>query len=256
MKRAYCMIRENIRERHNAFVEGLLSVDYEVVCGVPRGASEGDVLLIWNRRGEQELIADRFEKAGGTVLVAEEGYIRRDRFYALARRYHNGGGQELVNDPSRVSLLGVEPAPWRSDGDHVLVCPNRFIGPRAALMPFRWGVDTAARMKKMTGREVRLRPHPGRDKSALVNGRSLADDLAGAALCVVWWSSTGVAALLAGIPVMYCAPWWIASSAAAHGIGKEAPRGDRRPALERIANSQFLPAEIAEGLPFRSLVWH
>jgi hypothetical protein len=234
----------------------LLAAGYAASCGEPKTARPGDALLIWNRRGVQEQIADRFEAAGGTVLVAEEGYVRRDRFYALGLRYHNGGGLELVNDPARVALLSVELQPWRDGGDYVLVCPNRFIGPARALMPPRWADETAARLRKLTGREVRVRHHPGRMKDGLVNGRSLAEDLAKAWLCVVWWSTAGIAALLAGVPVRYCAPWWIAAAAARCGLEnlQELPPFDgREKALARIANAQFSPAEIAAGVPFMGL---
>lgn len=253
------MIRENIKARHDAFIEGLTSVGFAVSCGAPNKARPGDVLLIWNRRGDQERLADDFEKAGGTVLVAEEGYIRRDRFYALARRYHNGGGEALVDDSARVSMLDVQLAEWRTGDGHILVCPNRFIGPSRELMPHDWTARTVATLRKLLpGREIRVRPHPGRQKNVLINGRSLADDLAGTALCVVWWSTAGVAALLAGIPTIYCARWWIASAAAGNDLRQAAnpPRGDRTAVLQRIANSQFTPAEIASGTPFMSLVCH
>lgn len=252
MKRlAYCMVRENIARRHAVFVEGLVAAGYAVSCRAPdRAPRSGDALLIWNRRGYEEQVADKFEAAGGTVFVAEEAYVRRDAFYALARGYHNGGGKELVQDPGRVERLGVEPAPWRSDGGHILVCLNRSIGPRAALMPPDWGERTAEALRKATGRKVRVRPHPRHVKDP--DGTPLLEDLAGAWACVIWWSAAGVAALLAGIPVVYRAPWWIGAAAAGRELGQVASPmlGDRAAVLRRIANAQFTPAEIASGAPF------
>lgn len=242
------MLRENIAKRHDVFLAGLSAAGYTVSCGEPRSFRPGDALLIWNRRGHEEKVADNFERAGGVVFVAENCYVGRN-YYALAKRYHNGGGEELVDDPSRASALGAHVAPWRTSGDHVLVCPNRFIGPHKALMPATWAVRTAEKLRQLTRREVRIRPHPGRG----VPNRTLAEDLAGAWACVVWWSSAGVAALLAGVPVIYCAPWWIASVAAGRGLQsiEDPAMGDRLVALRRIGNSQFTPAEIAMGLPFR-----
>lgn len=258
MKRAYCMLRENIARRHEVFVEGLRAAGYHVACGAPSSVSKGDALLIWNRRGQEEQIADAFERAGGVVVVAEEGYVRRQDFYALARRYHNGGGEELASDPARVDSLAIEPLPWRATGDHILVCPNRFIGPRSALMPADWVHRTVNHLRKITRREVRVRPHPGRVKDAMVNGRSLQEDLAGAWLCVVWWSSAGIAALLSGIPTIYCAPWWIGAAGAGHDFGSvEAPvQGDRDAMLRKIANAQFTPTEVLSGAPFKALTCH
>jgi len=245
------MLKESIAKRHDAFIEGLLAAGYAASCGYPKQACAGDVLLLWNRRGEEEKIADKFENAGGSVLVAENCYVGHG-YYALARRYHNGGGEELIDDPNRVEKLGVEISSWRSEGGHVLVCPNRFIGPRRALMPSDWADQTALRIRALTGREARVRPHPGRLKN---ERRSLLEDLAGAWACVVWWSTAGVTALLAGVPVIYRAPWWIASIAAGTDLDQlVTPRyGDREAALRRIANSQFTAEEIASGLPFMGI---
>jgi hypothetical protein len=104
--KAYCLIRTQPHYRHEAFVAGLKRCGYDVHLSYARWpVRPGDVLVIWNRYGETERIADGFEAAGGTVLVAENGYIGRgggtpkhtngpgNHYYALARHAHNGRGR-------------------------------------------------------------------------------------------------------------------------------------------------------------------
>jgi hypothetical protein len=131
------------------------------------------VLVIWNRYGEFEQLADRFEADGGTVLVAENGYlgaavdgktgipkqqvakgIEPQHYYAIARHGHNGSGTWPEGGPERLAALGLELAPWRTDGRHILVCPNRYFGMKGFIQPQDWDEKTAQRLRKLTGRPV------------------------------------------------------------------------------------------------------
>jgi len=253
MARAFVMLRPEPRGRVEAFCSGLQACGYEVHKRAPRDANAGDILLVWNRRGGDETLAERFERAGGIALIAENAYVDRAG-YALARHKHNGGGQALVNDPARAQRLGVELKPWREIGGHVLLLPNRFIGPRADVMPEIWTPQTVSRLQRLTKRPVRVRVHPGNWKRRPPKV-PIEEDLRGAWACVTWWSTAGIRALIAGVPVIYCAPYWIGARAAGRDLkGIETPLlGDRRAALEDVANGQFTIEEIAAGLPFVGL---
>jgi hypothetical protein len=251
---AYLLIRREAETRYAAFVAGLERAGYAVAHGEPRVEPRpGDVLLLWNRRGQYELLAERFEARGAPVLVAENGYIGRDNV-ALARGQHNGGGRPLVQDPSRRTALGVEALPWRAGGSHVLVCPNRFIGPRGAVMPYDWVARTLSTLARATRLRVKVRPHPGRWRR-FPPKVALEHDLKDCWACVIWWSSAGIQALLAGVPVIYCGPWWIGARAAGRELGSvDSPvMGDREAMLEDVVNAQFSLEEIASGLPFKDL---
>jgi hypothetical protein len=235
------------------FCSGLQACGYEVHKRAPRDATPGDVLVLWNRRGADEGIAERFERAGGIALISENAYIDREG-YAIARHKHNGGGQALVNDQARAQRLGVELKPWRETGEHILLLPNRFIGPRTDVMPEIWTPQTVSRLQRLTKRPVRVRLHPGNWKRRPPKV-PLEEDLRGAWACVTWWSSAGVKALLAGVPTIYQARYWIAQKAAGRDLRAiEAPvMGDRMAMLEDIGNAQFSLSEIAAGLPFGGL---
>lgn len=259
--KAYSLIRQQPHYRHDAFLTGLAAAGYEVHDRGPDRARPGDLLLIWNRYFSIEQIADRFEAEGGTVLVAENGYIRGRHdggdYYALAIHGHNGSGTVRVGGPERWQALGVELKPWRKDGKHILVAANRSFGMRGFIMPQHWGENMVEALRKITKREVRLRLHPG-------NGRApvpLEHDLRDAHCVVIWSSSVGVKALIEGIPVVCCAPWWICRGAT-HGIDcdleamrvDECADQDRLNAMHTLAWSQWSTEEIASGSPFKNLL--
>ena len=153
----------------------------------------------------------------------------------------------------------IELKPWRTDGKHILVAANRSFGMRGFIMPERWGENTAEALRRITNRPVRLRLHPG-------NGRApvpLEDDLRDACAVVIWSSSVGVKALIEGIPVICCAPWWICRGAT-HGMEcdlealhvDECADDDRANALHALAWAQWSVDEIKSGFAFEHLLHH
>lgn len=271
MKKAYVLIREAPWYRREAFVAGLRAAGYDVRLARPDRGAPGDALVIWNRYATNHDLATRFESEGGTVLVAENGYIgaggsvpkfdvhprgpRPADYYAISVHGHNGSGRWPSGDGSRFAALAIELKPWVMDGEHVLVCGQRGIGSPTMASPPDWHVKAAALLAKLTKRRVQIRLHPGNDAPK----RPLADDLKGAHACIVWSSGSGITALIAGIPVFYDAPHWICAGAAvqlSHAKIEEPLREDaaRLAALERMAWAQWRVEEIQTGEPFRRLL--
>jgi len=255
--RAWSLIRKQPHYRHEAFLAGLSAAGFDVLAGVPDAPHCGDVLVIWNRYGEHEVIADRFEAAGGHVLVAENGYLgaggtspkadvaggpQPGHYYALARHAHNGRGQWPDGGPERFQALGVTLKPWRDmdAGKYVLVAPNRSFGMRGGIMPNDWAERAAADLRRI-GFAVRIRRHPGNMRP----DRSLEEDLAEASWVRVWSSSVGVRALIEGLRVAVDAPWWICKNW--QDVGRER-------ALQRMAWAQWTVDEIANGTAIRALI--
>lgn len=261
MSRAFCLIRDQPSSRADAFRAGLKAAGYEV-RGAVSSVESGDVVCMWNRYSENHEIACRVEKAGATVIVAENGYLgpggvsphQMDprEWYALAVGGHNGSGAHHVGGPERWNALNVELRPWRTQGDHILVLPNRSFGRPDLIMPYDWPRKVVERLQKVTGRPIRVRPHPG-------NGRHktpLNADLENAWACVIWSSSAGVQALIRGTPVVCEAPAWICRKAAELRINAidriELP--DRLEAMRAMAWAQWHVDEIATGEPFYYLL--
>lgn len=265
MPRAWCLIREQVHYRREAFLQGLTAAGYEIIQssreeGNPNfsGSGAGDVLVIWNRYGHYEDWAGGFERRGGTVLVAENGYLGDDvngrQHYALAIGQHNGGGRWHVGGPERWRALGVALKPWRERGEHVLICPQRGIGPRDYAQRADWPHRLADRLKGITRRSVRVRPHPGNVSQAEARA-SLARDLEGCWAVVTWASGAGIHALVAGVPVFYEAPYWILSGAGEKNVlDIDNPHYlDRETAFVGLAWAQWTVEEIASGEPFKHL---
>lgn len=269
--KAYSLIREQPHYRRQAFDAGLKNAGFEVIQGTVGRARPGDVLVIWNRYASFHEQATIFEKEGGTVLVAENGYIGKggtspkfdvaaggtdQSYYAFAAHHHNGGGVWPVGGPERFEALGLDLKPWRQGGEYILVCPNRSFGVPGRMMHPDWAERCAERLRKAQPLPVRVRPHPGNNAPV----KPLAEDLAGAAAVVIWSSSAGVHALVAGIPVVCEAPFWVAKPGAfsrAAELERFDPVGTdiaRRAALERMAWAQWTISEIETGEPVRQLL--
>jgi hypothetical protein len=253
---AYNLTRREVHYRHEIFSAGLKAAGYKVESLQPAKGRPGDVLLIWNRYGQYHDIANNFERGGGTVIVAENGYLGADenghQRYALAIGGHNGSGHWNTGGAERFAAMNVELKPWRETGNHILVCPNRSFGRPDMIMPYNWAADIKKRLEKYTRREIRVRPHPGNDKPK----KPLADDLAGAWAVVIWGSSAGVHALVAGIPVIADSPFWICKPAAIpmEEIESLGIKPDRLSALRRLAWAQWSLAEIQSGAAFDHLL--
>lgn len=216
-------------------------------------------MVTWNRYGENEYLADRFEAAGGTVIVAENGYINpgggTPKFdvyegiepwhrYALAREGHNGSGYTPVGGFYRFQDLKLRLQSWKTDG-HVLVCPGRDFGSRKMLPPQDWVRDIVPKLKQEFPKsEIRVRPHPGNGRP----GRELIEDLQGCQLCVIWASSAGVHALVAGVRVRCLSPYWVCKTKGGWN------NHSRLEALSRMAWAQWSVDEITAGIPFHHLL--
>jgi hypothetical protein len=232
---AALLIREDLLPReHEAFTKGLAAAGY-------RMSSKPDVSVVWGTyKG----------KAEGTVLVAENGYLRGagGPHVALAVGGHNGAGWWSSAGRERFDGLGIAVRRWRDNGSHVLVCPSRGIGQNP--QPKDWTEKTVARLKKLTDREIRVRAHPGNWKALPEHpDADLARDLDGAWACVIWASTAGLRALINGVPVIRTAPHWIAADAAGDDLAQieSPPMPDRMPVFHRIAWAQWSLEEIASG---------
>lgn len=250
MPTAVCMIRSLPHYRRDAFDQGLARAGYDVVSMSKKPPEPGDLLVIWNRYQHFDYFAKQFEKAGAAVIVVENGWLGREKHFAIARSHHNGAGGWAVGDESRWLALDIPLQPWRSAGEHILLLPQRGIGPPGVAMPLQWTASAYARLKKITGRPIRVRPHPG------TNPVPLEPDFENCWAAVTWGSGAAIQAIVAGIPVFYELEPWIGGPAATYGIEniEEPFLGDRRPMLERLAWAQWTAAEVSSGEPFRWLL--
>ena len=113
--------------------------------------------------------------------------------------------------------------------------------------PHGWHQKVARKLPSITNRRIVVRHHPGQAAPKT----KLEADLAGAWVCCIWSSSSGVRALIEGYPVTFDAPHWICEEAATRGFGSmKQPLlddGARLRALERMAWAQWRLREIESG---------
>lgn len=252
MPRALNTLRASLHYRREAFDAGLQAVGFEVVTQLPR-PERGDLLLLWNRYGGYAEQAAEFERRGGLVLVAENGYLgkhwRGAEWFALARGHHAGAGWWPDGGPGRWGGWGVELSPWRDGGTETLVLAQRGIGEPGVRSPAGWA--EAARRRIGAGR---IRQHPGNSTQSV----PLADDLAQARDVVTWNSGAALLALLAGVPVWCDWPQWVGAEACwpLSEFGKREPRRDdeaRLGTFRRLAWSMWTLDEVRTGEPIRCL---
>lgn len=255
------MLRPEPWYRRQAFESGLGNAGVELT----KDQGAADILLIWNRYGHGHQIASQFEKQGKLVLVAENGYLgyggvspkfevhpsgpKPGSYYSMSIGWHNGRGTWPAGD-GRFAKLGVEVKPWRTEGTHILVCPNRSFGVGKQVMPPDWAEKAVGRLRSETKRPVVVRGHPGNNAPQ----RPLEADLKDAWAVVVWSSSVAVHSIVAGIPTFIEAPFQVVKGAGASGSPDEPVTLDRLPHLERMAWHQWQLREIESGEPFNLLL--
>jgi len=183
-------------------------------------------------------------KAGRPWYYGDHGYFDRGKRYRITRDafQHDGVGQP---DYTR---LPRAPRPWRTWGNHVLVCPPD--DKIAALRGFdavAWRADVASRLRANTDREIRWR-----ERNA---NQPLEADLEGAWALVTWASNTAVDALMAGVPVICTMDCAASSMGLSDPVNIEYPRypDNRDEWAAVLAANQWTMQEIASGMAWSQL---
>lgn len=243
---AVVLLRESDAYAPDAFRDGLRRLGWHVGTHA-HPASEDGALIVWNRSRHQEQTIRQWEAKGARVIVAENGYLGADehggKLFALAMNHHSGVGRFPFGDHDRWDRLGIEPAPWRHDGDKIVVLAQRCIGEPGVAMPEGWPRKIIQELASVTKRRVEVRDHPG------VARTEPYDALRGAWAAVTWASGAAIKAIVAGVPVFHALPGWLGAEAARPWPWDlEDPfLGDRLPMLRRLAWAQWRRSEIASG---------
>lgn len=236
--KAWLNLRHAVPERREAFALGLERLGYSVVDGVTTRPGPRDLLVTWNRIREGHAAACAFESRGLPVLVTENASWGNDfageRWYTLGRGYHNRSDCIPAGGPERWDRLGVELAPWRRDGETV-VLPQRGIGPPGVAMPLSWPQRVAV------AEGARIRHHPGQARCV-----PLEDDLAHAGGVITWGSGAAIKALALGIRVRSDMPLWIGE--------QDNTDAGRLAMFRRLAWGQWRLPEIASGEALRMVL--
>jgi len=243
--------------QRDAFEAGLRSLGFAVEQRPNGTPKPGDLLVLWNRYSRDEREARGYENAGADVLIVENAWlgpeVKPQTCFAICRNHHNGAGTWHVGNEPRPLDWPVKP--WRSNGKHVLILPQRGLGEEGVRMPRGWPQRAEALLHGVTNRPIKVRGHPG-----IRPHPPMDDDLKDCWAAVTWASGAALKAICAGIPVFYEFEHWIGGPAAEFGIADgisdiENPYlGDRGWMLHRLSWAQWNVNEIAKGIPFRWLL--
>jgi hypothetical protein len=192
--------------------------------------------------------------SGQTYWYCDNSYFdaSRQRIFRVTRNalQHSGLGS---SDGKRFKALGLDIAPWRKAGSHVVVCPqsDHFMHVIAGY-PGNWLDETVSGLRQVTDREIRVRPWSG-NKSVLSS--TLSADLVGAHALVTWSSAAAVTAILAGVPVIamgQCAASTM-SAGAIEDLENLPMRDDRERWASVLADNEWTLDEFRSGAAWRSL---
>ena len=149
--------------------------------------------------------------------------------------------REVGNE--RSNLFNYKMENWSRGGSHILVCP-----PSTAIEKFlgieNWLTNTLEELRNYTDREIRIRDK----RSALMNGRTLAEDLLNCHAVVTHLSNIAVDAVLMGVPVFVnklSSAWHVSSGDLGNIENPNYP--DRELWLNSLLYQQFRISEFESG---------
>jgi hypothetical protein len=165
--------------------------------------------------------------------------------------------------------LDVPLQPWRTHGDHVLICTQRQGGwSMKGLGVMSWLNQTVEEIRKYSDRPIRVRAHPGDKQSKTYlaldprwttsTNPELKDDLYNAWAVITYNSSPGVAGAIEGIPVFITDP--VPQNSQACAVANtdlsqlDVPKTFERQAwVERLAMSHWNFTELSNGAAWRHI---
>lgn len=231
----------------------------------------------------KQIIEQQIKNHGRTIIADSNLFLYKDtknpKYYL---RYSYDGvfpntGQYCDQDPDPgrwqqiQQHIGLTLQPWRTAGNHILLCLQRNGGwSMAGHSTVSWAVDTMRALRTHTNRPLRIRSHPG-DKGAGADcakilqvckdagigavsvshaGSSLMEDLHNCWAVVNHNSSATVGAAIEGIPVFVTDPVRSQSADIANvnlGDIEHPVMPDRQQWIRRLCQFHWSHEEIANG---------
>jgi len=204
-------------------------------------------------------------------FVDSDSYFLR---YSLGGVFYNTNNYANKNSPlGHWNLIqnrfpGLQLEPWRQDGRHILLCLQRdggwsMKGENLVL----WASETVQRLKTLTNRPIKIRPHPRARNDVLglrnLSGVTISDpetslqqDLKEAWASVFYNSSSSVASVLAGVPVFVTDPDCVAWAVANHDIKNiETPdMPERQQWLQDLSACHWSDQQSRQGLIYKKFL--
>jgi hypothetical protein len=250
-----------------AIEQGLKSLGHQVV----HNEYDADAAVIWSMlwtgrmQGNREVWKTYQNKP---IIVAEVGMLDRGNTWKIGL---NGTGVSCYNFTdliaSRAIDLGLTLAPWRTNGNHIVIALQRQDSQQWSGLPDTqaWVNDVCNRLKKYTDRPIVIRSHPRQNiiptaisPNKIANSYDCFDfdqSLKNAWAVVNWSSGPGPQSIINGVPA-FVGTDSLASLVSTFNLAEiENPAmPDRGSWLNIIAHSEWTLDEIASGHPIQRLL--
>lgn len=171
-----------------------------------------DVIDLQKKNNNRSLIVD-----SNLFLYRDPGNTRSYLRYSFDGVFPTTGFYfDTIVDPRRWKKisddLGMDLKPWRTSGNHILICLQRNGGwSMGGLSAVDWLNQTIQKIQAVSGRPIVVRTHPGDKKInsilkitqknvTLSTNQSLLDDFKNCWCTITYNSSPGVASVIEGIP--------------------------------------------------------
>jgi hypothetical protein len=238
-----------------------------------------DIPVIWSLLWHGRMIKNRsiwhqFRNLNKNVLVIEVGGIKRNTTWKVGLNGINRMAQfpNNIND-DRANQLGINLRPWRTQGEHILICLQHTKSEQWKELPplEQYIQNTVAEIRRHSERKIIIRSHPRcliQQTPKLKNVEyeipkqieNSYDDFdlnfANAWAVVSWSSNPGIHAVLNGIPA------FVGYQSLAYDVANkdfstiENPiMPDRQQWLNNYVHTEWTVEEIAQGLPFSQLTF-
>lgn len=220
--------------------------------------------LSYEKAMSKKPIIDHYLSMGsGHLIVVESAFQRRGFYYQIGWDGFAGYAdfKSMGKPINRWISFNIPCKNWRFNAYGQCVVIGQL--PRDTQVQdvdhIAWCQNTVAQYQRIY-RPVSFRPHPrcedptiyGIDEKLLDKG-NLKETLNGARCVVTWNSTTGVDALLAGVPVVAMDEGSISWPMASHTLEEPLRTPDRHEWLASLGYSQWTPDEMRQGLPWRHL---
>ena len=239
-----------------------------------------DIPVIWSllwhgRMIKNKIVWDKFRSQNKKVLVIEVGGIKRNSTWKVGingiNRLADFGPKN--NDDTRVAQLGLDIRPWRTQGEHILLCLQHDKSEQWKNMPplEQYVLETVQRLRQHTDRKIIVRSHPRCILPAQLRLDNVVyeipkqidntyDDFdlnfSNAWAVVSWSSNPGIHAVLNGIPA-FVGEQSLAYDVTNHDFRtiKSPKTPDRQQWLNDYVHTEWTTEEIAQGIPFSRLTF-
>lgn len=261
----------------SAVSQGLQSLGHTVVYNQETNI---DIPVIWSllwhgRMAANKKIFDTYRQQKKNVLVIEVGGIQRNHTWKVALNGINRAADFGIVQENRCEKLGIKLKPWRTKGDHILICGQHDQSEQWRHMPpiETYFVQQISQLRNHTDRPIVIRPHPRRltmfnfsaftKNVRIENPTSVANtyddfdlNFENAWAVISWSSNPGPQAVIAGIPA-FVGPDSLAHDVGNHDLSNiEKPKmPDRTNWVKYYANTEYTVEEIAQGTPFKRLTF-